>query len=79
MNLTTDDVWDERQSLGLNKPTKEKKIWEVKTPTGEILFTGTICEIKGRVQKHFGKTARWSKKGRWRLLLDENNYTISKL
>ena len=79
MNLTTDDVWDERQRLGLNKLTKLKTIWEVKNPKEEILFTGTICQIKSKVQKHFGKTARWNKRGRWRLLLDENNYTITKL
>jgi hypothetical protein len=78
-NLTTDDVWDERERMGLNKPSKVKSIWEVKTPTEEVLFTGTIYQIKGKVQKHFGKTARWSKRGRWRLLLNENNYAISKL
>jgi len=78
-NLTTDDVWDERESLGFNKPSKTKTIWEVKTPNNEVLFTGTISKIKGKVQNHFGKTARFSKKGRWRILLDDNNYALSKL
>ena len=78
-NLTTDDLWDERESLGLNKPCKIKTIWEVKNTNNEVLFTGTISQIKGRVQKHFGKTARFSKKGRWRILLNDHNYALSKL
>jgi hypothetical protein len=78
-NLCTDDVWDEVARYGGNRTPKVKTIWEVKTPEGEVLFTGTTQGIRGKVQKHFGKTARWSKRGRWRLLLDENNYTITKL
>jgi len=78
-NLTTDDVWDERERLGLNKPSNTTTIWEVKNTNNEVLFTGTISQIKGKVQKHFGKTARFSKKGRWRILLNDNNYVLSKL
>jgi hypothetical protein len=78
-NLTTDDVWDERKRMGLNKQSKIKTLWEIKNRNKKVLFIGTICQLKGKIQKHFGKTAKWSKKGKWRLLLNENNYTISKL
>ena len=79
-NLTTDDVWDERERMGLNnKSMKKKSIWQVKNPSGEVVLTGTIDQLKGKVRKYFGKTARWAKRGRWRLLIDQNDYTISKV
>lgn len=79
INFTTDDIHDERERMGLNNQSKNPKKWQVKNSEGEVLFTGKIDQIKGKVTKHFSKTARWSKKGRWRTLLDSNNYTIEEL
>ena len=79
-NLTTDDVWDERESMGMNKVIKKPKIeYMCVDNNGVDLFSGFPQKLGSLVQKHFGKTARFSKRGRWRVLLNENNYTLRKL
>ena len=76
MNLTTDDVFDEMQRLTQRKDKKPKPNYKVYDNNGKLLFEGNSQPVGGKVAKHFELTARWSKKGRWRQILKDNNYTV---
>jgi hypothetical protein len=80
MNLTTDDVWDERKRIGLNKDSKKQKSQYIcKDEKGNVLFSGNPQRLGSLVQKHFKLTSRYSKKGRWRKVLIDNFYSLTKL
>jgi hypothetical protein len=80
MNLTTDDVWDERERMGLNKFTKKpKNEYKCIDNNGVELFSAKPQKLGYLVQKHFKLTAKFSKKGRWRKVLLDNGYNLLKL
>ena len=80
MNLTTDDVWNERERMGLNKSSKKPKSeYKCIDNNGVELFCAKPQRLGMLVQKHFKLTARYSKKGRWRKVLLDNKYSLVKL
>ena len=80
MNLTTDDVWDERERMGLNKYSKKPKSeYKCIDNNGVELFCAKPQRLGMLVKKHFKLTARYSKQGRWRKVLLDNKYSLVKL
>ena len=77
-NLTTDDVWDERERMGLNKPTKYKKDNPKKIidNNGNEIFEGKRIERLLFIKKHFNWTGRMIKRGRWQKPFKEAGYKI---
>ncbi len=79
MNLTTDDVWDEREKLGLNKPSRPNPRYVVKKivdNNGIVIYEGNQIQRKSFLKKHFNLTERWTKRGRLNIILKYNNYTL---
>ena len=67
-NLTTDDGWDERESMGLNRPSKPNnrlKIRKILNDKEEVIFEGNWAERMKFLRNHFGWTGRMTKRGRW--------------
>ena len=77
-NLTTDDVYDERERLGLNKKKKPTNTIKAFDKDGYLIAEGKPSQVKGKVQKYYGKTSRYSKRGKWRKLIEDDGGKIIK-
>jgi len=79
INFTTDDVYDERERMGLNKPSKINKgliIKKIIDEKGNVIFEGNRIERMMFLKKHFKWTARMTKRGRWIDYIKEMGYKI---
>lgn len=77
-NLTTDDVWDERESMGLNKEIKRKEdsLKTIIDDKGNEIFKGRRIERMMFLKKHFNWTNKMLKRGRWQKYIKDVGYKI---
>jgi hypothetical protein len=77
-NLTTDDVCNERETMGLNNPNKLKKDNPKKIidNNGNQIFEGRRIERLMFIKTHFNWTARMIKRGRWKKPFKNAGYKI---